>query len=283
MSYGMDPAAWADSAEPGAAPSATAWRSAQQVIRDAAPDLLALQGVGARPALEEFADALASDGLVYPHRAWMDHAGGSGGRLALLSRFPLESVLTVTNLSYSIAGRTVPVLRGVLAAEVAIPDGPLLRAVNIQLKSKTFHSLGQTEMRRNEARLVAQLLAVLEEERPGLPLLLCGALNDDYSSAPVREIRNAADLADLRPADALGAAWTAFDSDEDAYRRFDYLLANAPLRANHVPGKSGIPPPVGSAARRPLLAVFRKRDAGDARFPGTGGREDRERSAPVNP
>jgi hypothetical protein len=114
-------------------------------------------------------------------------------------------------------------------------------------------------MRRNEARLLSHLLEAFTADRPERPLLVCGVLNDHVSSAPVRAIRVAGGLIDLRPVDPLGAAWTSFDPDDDVYRRVDYLLANDVLAARLAPGKCAVlspslPPEAG--AHRPLYAVF---------------------------
>ena len=206
------------------------------------PDILAVQEMGNPIVFRRFRDALARRGLRYSHAEYL-RRGHSEHNLAVLSRFPVAARGSTLDPAYTIRGETVPLLRGIVHVEIELPSGYGLHLLSAHLKSKVYHPLGQTEMRRNEARLLRAHIEDVLAADPDANLLLAGDLNDDPGSAPLALLRGAppASLTDLRPADALGHAWTWHGAEEDRYCRFDFLLASPGLLAEWVPGKTGIP------------------------------------------
>ncbi len=234
-----------------------------EVIRRANPDILVLQELGDASTLTDLRNRLRAAGLDYPHYNHLDIAA-SYVTLGLLSRYPITGSEPLTNLFYSIQGRTFPVLRGFQQVDIEA-GGATFRIVNVHLKAKTFHEAGQTEMRRNEARLLATQLRRLEREHPGKPTLVCGDFNDAYSSAAMRELiaQDNLALADLPLADPQGDRWTHYYQREDGYARIDYMLVNPAMQARWIEGKSGVirdSLTYRASDHRPIFAVFQIKD-----------------------
>ncbi|MBR6022832.1 MAG: endonuclease/exonuclease/phosphatase family protein [Kiritimatiellae bacterium] len=199
-------------------------------VADADPDILILQGMGPGDALDVFHAALVRAGLQpYPRLAVLA-ADRSPSNLAFLSRIPVSSDTPILEDYYSIGPDRFAVQHGFLDLRFE-PEGitPPFRILAADLKDKVFHASGQTEMRRNEARLLANHVRAAFRADPDARLLVCGSFNDTPDSAAVRVILDPAlGLADLRPLDSFGRSWTSVSSN-DSCERSDYLLASPSL------------------------------------------------------
>jgi endonuclease/exonuclease/phosphatase family metal-dependent hydrolase len=186
--------------------------------------------------------------------------------MAVLSRFPFASTQSRTNETYSIGEeKDIPVARGFIDLTIKVNPDTTLHLMTAHLKSKVFHELGQTEMRRNEARLLGKLVRQTLKDDPDANLLVVGDLNDYPESRAVREVIGIGTplLTDLRPTDEVGDSWTYYRSSRDEYSRIDYMLASERLRQKLVPPKTRAVrhPSMNTASdHRPLIAVF---DAGN--------------------
>lgn len=200
------------------------------VVRSIPPDVLILQGMASADAFDAFQKALAGAGLdPYPHAALFKAAAPPS--LAYLSRIPVAADLSHADDSYTIGPERLPVQHGFLDITLAPPGGRPLRILAADLKDKEFHPLAQAEMRRSEARLLANHVRAALRDDPSARLLVCGALHDSPSSAALRTLLDAsktAPLADLRPADPFSHAWTC-QLPDDSCERSDYLLASPAL------------------------------------------------------
>lgn len=228
------------------------------------PDILAVQEIGPGPFLEEFRTDLRNRGLDYPYVESVFRPGTDVG-LAVLSRYPIVARAPHTEDSYRIGSTNLPVLRGFVDVGIEVSPTYRFRLIVAHLKSKVYHPLGQTEMRRNEARLLANHIRHALAETPDLNLLVVGDLNDSPGSAPVEEILGdgTARLYDLRPADAVGDVWTHRGAGIDIYSRIDYLLASPAMVPEFVRKRSRAvrDPDVAAASdHRPIFAVFTARD-----------------------
>lgn len=231
-----------------------------EVIASERPDILAVQEIGNPSIFEEFRFGLRNRGLEYSHAAYLQR-GQSELNMAVLSRFPIETTWRHLDDRYSMGEAQLPVLRGFLECEIVVTTNYRLRLIVAHLKSKVFHQLGQTEMRRNEARLLNKLVRSRLRENPDMNLLVVGDMNDVYSSAALREITggNQPVLFDLRPQDALGDVWTRFEAGDDSYTRIDYLLASEGLRPEYRPALSHAvrhPALAKASDHRPLVGFF---------------------------
>lgn len=232
-----------------------------EIIRHASPDILAIQELGDAGSMETLRERLRSVGADYPYH---DHVVGDGNHvsLGLLSRFPIVAREPITNLTYTIQDQTFPVLRGFQTVDLETSGGLRIRVVNVHLKSKMFHEAGQTEMRRNEARLLATQLRRMAKADPALHLVVCGDFNDGYNSAAMRELLNQENLAieDLRLTDPQGDRWTHYFRRDQTYARIDYILVNPAMKQRWVEEKSGIvrdPRTYAASDHRPVIATFK--------------------------
>ena len=250
------------------------------IIARERPDVLAVQEVGNPTVFEEFRYALKEAGLDYPHAEYLQR-GQSEQNLAVLSRYPITDRQPRTEDRYSLGEAQVAVLRGFIDVEIQVRPDYKLRLLVAHLKARVFHALGQTEMRRNEARLLNKHVRAHLKENPGINLLVVGDMNDTYSSAALREIMGKQQqfVRDARPADEVGDVWTYFEPGEDEYSRIDYLLVSEGLWPELVPDRTrAVRHPLNLLAsdHRPILGIFKAREcapSGASPFPGASGTE----------
>ncbi len=224
------------------------------------PDVLAVQEMGGEISFGHFCEALRAAGLDYPYAELLQR-GSIEVNLAVLSRFPFLSVQHHTNDWYSIGPAKVPVARGFLDVTIQVNPGYQFRLLSAHLKSKVYSPLGQTEMRRNEARLLNKNVRAILKENPEINLLVVGDMNDDYNSAPLREVagRRGGELIDLRPVDSVGDAWTCFHGYVDEYSRLDYLFVNQSMLPEVVKKRNRVvrdPLTARASDHRPVVGVF---------------------------
>jgi endonuclease/exonuclease/phosphatase family metal-dependent hydrolase len=236
-------------------------RALVEVVTRARPDVLALQEMGSEPLLEEFRGKLRTAGLDYPYADYLP-APNTNVNLGVLSMFPIVGRKSVTNETYTIGETTLPVQRGFQALDLQVSTDYRFRLINVHLKSKVFSYHGQTEMRRNEARLLNKHVRRFLADEPGLNLLVVGDFNDQRGSAALREVLGR-ELSDLRPRDQFGDYWTHLWEDEETYSRIDYLLVNTNMLREVVEPKTRAvrdPACAGASDHRPLFGVFVARD-----------------------
>jgi len=241
------------------------------LIAEVEPDVLAIQEIGSPLVFKEFRYALQDAGLTYEHVEYL-RRGTRDKNLAVLSRFPIVSRQSRTDDTYSIGKAEVPVARGFIDVDLQVSDTYTLRLMVAHLKSKVFHALGQTEMRRNEARLLGKHVRNAMKDKPELNLLVVGDMNDTYASAALREIIGKKEkyLVDLRPVDPAGDVWTHFSTQLDAYQRIDYVLASRPILPELVREKTFVvrsPLTHIASDHRPVVAVFKAWDVAVAGSP----------------
>lgn len=246
-------------------------------IRQAAPDILALQEMGDPAAWADFQARLRAAGLDYPHAEYL-RQDPQDRNLALLSRFPIATCRFHTNDTFTIGPGEFPVRRGFIEADIDVHSTYRLRLLVAHLKSKVFHEYGQAEMRRNEARLLANHVRAVLKENPDANLLVAGDLNDNPDSDPIRSLLEYQDkplLFDLRPEDADRDAWT-YREGADTHYRIDYLLASPGLLPEVELDRTCVLDSQGLARasdHRPLLATFFAADRGPESAPDLANRK----------
>ena len=237
-----------------------------EVIRQVSPDILAVEEMGDPAAWAEFKYSLRQAGLDYPHEEYL-RRGKSVLNMAVLSRFPIVASHSHVDDTYTIGPTKFPVMRGIIEIDLAVNSQYRLRLMVAHLKSKVFHSFGQAEMRRSEARLLNNHIRDSLKENPDVNLLVVGDFNDDPSSAALRDIatyKRQRLLHDLRPTDAVGDAWTHREND-DNYHRIDYMLASDGLMPEVIPEKSFVVRSsllLRASDHRPVVATFAAADRG---------------------
>lgn len=234
------------------------------LICEISPDVLAVQELGLEDSLILLQQRLRECGMEYPYRDYLPNPTAFAN-LGVLSRFPITASDPQTNFSYSIKGRQFDVQRGFQQVDIQVGSDFSFRLINAHLKSKLFHESGQTEMRRNEARLLAAHVRRIQKSQPGLPLIVCGDFNDSYRSAAMRELidERDTDLTDLQLEDLYGDRWTHFYRGEQSYARIDYILVNRTMQSLWVQDKSRVirdRRTYQASDHRPIIAVFKAKD-----------------------
>lgn len=247
-------------------------RAALDLIARVRPDVLALQDVGAPSMLADLIEGLRRRGLAYGHSAHLQREGNDDA-LAVLSRFPITRRGLHLDDSFAMGDARLTVRCGFLEAAVEPPGGRPLALMVAHLQDKSFHVRGQTDVRRNEARLLGNHVRRALRECPDEDVLVAGTLNDTPDSAPLREIagERGEHLTDLRPCDRLGDAWTRHDRTTDDHSRTDYLLASPALAARLARDCTCVvrdPLAAVASSHRPLVAVFRTAEGRDMKAGG---------------
>jgi len=193
------------------------------------PDIAVLSEIGSEAALRTLVADLAKGGTPYEFVSMVE--GDDANRhLAVIAKVANAEVRHDTTSTYRIRDRTMRVRRGFAHCVFQWSNGYRLHVIGGHLKSKVFHPLGQTDMRRYEARQLRYLVVAIQKEEPGSNILVLGDMNDTPDSSPVttlisRRSNAENELYDLRPRDATGLVWTHFWADQDTYSRIDYALA----------------------------------------------------------
>ncbi|MBI2517792.1 MAG: endonuclease/exonuclease/phosphatase family protein [Opitutae bacterium] len=206
----------------------------QRVIRDLAPDVLALEEMGTPPFLDELQRDLRKQGADYPHAVVLE-AADPDRHVAVLSKLPFKEVRRHNAVPVTFLGQRDVVKRGVLEVTFATEAGDVTLFV-IHLKSRRTERPDDPEgntQRLAEAEAVRDLVLTRFPEPAAAKFLVCGDWNDTRSSKPVKALarRGKTDLGEiLRATDSRGETWTHFFRREDTYSRIDYLLVSAALK-----------------------------------------------------
>jgi endonuclease/exonuclease/phosphatase family metal-dependent hydrolase len=155
-----------------------------RAIRQASPDVLAVQGMGPPDAWDDFRFRLRQAGLEYRFEEYLSRDDDQELRLAVLSRHPIVSRSPRIRDRYTIGPGQFPVLRGFIELDIEPDPGYRFRLFVAHLKSKRFHEHGQAAMRRTEARQLANHIRASLQENPGLNLLVAGDFSDEPAPAP---------------------------------------------------------------------------------------------------
>lgn len=140
-------------------------RNTAQVIHDVGADIIGLQEIESETALKDLKAELNRQGLYYPYYAFSRSKNGGAVSVALLSRFPIKTIL---NHPVS-ASRE---FRDIMEVKLEI-EGKSLRVFVNHWKSKS----GPESMRVRCAKVLSARLASLA---PSEPFVLIGDFNSDY-------------------------------------------------------------------------------------------------------
>ncbi len=215
------------------------------VIRQAHPDILALEEMGTAPYLEELRRDLATEGLDYPYSTLV--LGPDPDRhVALLSRVPLAQTHSRENISFKLGGATELVKRGLLEADF-VTNGQVWSLYVVHLKSRLTEIASDPESaaeREGEARTLRDLIRQEHTLTAGTgtaaPELVAvvGDFNDAKDAPTLQRFLelNAKPLFLAAAAvDSRGETWTLYYPKADQYEHSDYILlspALAPLQKN---------------------------------------------------
>jgi endonuclease/exonuclease/phosphatase family metal-dependent hydrolase len=238
----------------------------REALRAMNADVVALQEVGGREALQELRTSLEQDGLGYTH--W-EHvtAYDTNIQVAIMSRFPIIARKPYTNDTFLLYGRRMRVGRGFAEVQIQVNSNYVFTLITTHLKSKVPVPEGdQAELREQEAILLRQKIDALLKASPDMNLVVLGDLNDTKDSPAIRTVmgKGRSALVDTRPAERNGddpprITWTHHYAKEDTYSRVDYILLSRGMAREWDAKESLVVtlPNWGMASdHRPVLATF---------------------------
>lgn len=207
---------------------ANSQQACADMLATAAPDIAIFAELGGEESLADLLRRTGDFGERYTYRTIVK-AQDKTRHLAVVSRFAPADVRHDVTSTYNIGDTEVPVRRGFAHCVFTFGSDYTLHVVGAHLKSKVYHYLGQTDMRRYEARQLRYLVNDLIEENPEANVLVMGDMNDSPQSSPIKSIiyrrfGTEKELFDLRPADKYDLVWTHYWDDEDTYARIDYAF-----------------------------------------------------------
>jgi len=234
-----------------------------RVIQDIHPDILGVCEMGPPGEFADFRARLKAAGLDYPAAEYV--AGPDPQRhVALLSRYPIVSSQSLTDVPFQMDGHAEKVRRGILDVTIAV-GAAKLRFIGVHLKSKLRDTWeNEAELRRNEAHLLRAHVDDVLAANPAENLVVYGDFNDTKNEPCLKEVigprGSPTALRDLWLADADGDHWTEYWNTADVYSRIDFILVTGPLlRAVDKPRSYVYRSPYWNTAsdHRAVVALFR--------------------------
>lgn len=203
-------------------------------LAEIAPDVLGLCEVGDAQDVAEIQGRLKEAGLDLPHLETC-HGGDPTRGLMLLSRFPIVSRASQTDLKYRIGGMTLPMQRGILDATVEVQAGFKVRFLGVHLKSmREVPEADQALMRKHEARLLREHMDSILAADLKVKMLCYGDFNEHRNGIAIATVMGGrsspALMAEVPLADTQGQVWTHFWDAADTYSRLDYVFCSRSLR-----------------------------------------------------
>ena len=170
------------------------------------PDVLALEEMGSRSALEELRGSLGAQGLEL---GYWEHVAGfdTNIHVAVLSRFPFTARRSHTNEDFLLGGRRFRVSRGFAEVDVQVSTNFAFTLLAAHLKSRrTLAEADESELRLEEAKRLREKIDARLAANPDLNLVVLGDFNDTCDSRPIRVLigRGRHKLIDSRPAERNG-------------------------------------------------------------------------------
>ncbi|MFO1481835.1 MAG: endonuclease/exonuclease/phosphatase family protein [Verrucomicrobiaceae bacterium] len=199
------------------------------------PDILGVCEIGNADDLADLQKRLKAAGIDLPHTE-LAHGGDETRRLALLSRLPIKTRNSQTDLKYQIGTQTLPFQRGILDVTIAITPTFDLHCVGVHLKSmREIEEADQAQMRRNEARLLRKHLDSIFTQERGARILAYGDFNEHRNETAIGEIMGSPRTSDTAMLDVWlkdknGEVWTHFWDTADTYSRLDYCFFSRVMR-----------------------------------------------------
>lgn len=207
----------------------------RQVISAIAPDILAVEEMGAQAYLDDFQRELKQGGQDFPHAVVLE-AGDADRHVALLSKLPFKEVKRHTQVPITYFGKADIVKRGVLEVIFATSEGDLSVFV-IHLKSKRTERPDDPEgllQRTAEAEAVRDLVLSRYPDPAKAKFIVTGDWNDTRGTRPIKALQKKGDtvIGELVfTPDSRGHVWTHYFRREDSYSRIDYLMASPGLKS----------------------------------------------------
>lgn len=219
-------------------------RALRAVIRGVNADVLVLQEMGAQAYLDELRRDLKAEGLDYPHAA-LATAADADRHLAVLSKRPLKSVVTHTDLQFTYFGGKETVKRGLLEATVSTESGDVtIFALHLKSRFTERPDDPQSAVRRaGEATAIRDRVLTRFPNPTTARFIVLGDCNDSRSSkaSTFLQKRGKTVISTIVPAtDSRGELWSHAYRREESYSRVDQIFVSPGLKAAVNGGVGGI-------------------------------------------
>ena len=217
----------------------------RQVIKQALPDILAVQEIGTLPFLEELRADLAQQGVHYPyaiHLAGVDQVR----HLAVLSKLAPAAVVKHNDLDFKYQNGRKRVKRGMLELSFKRSDGSVFKLFVVHLKSRWTNVKADPESQQRRSREAEACRNRIIERSYDLGVtdfMIVGDFNDHPASATLRRFyrKGDFDIGALLPAsDSRGEQWTYFYHKQVVYSLVDGFVVSGTLMPEVVAGEGHI-------------------------------------------
>lgn len=203
------------------------------IIAKLNPDIAVLVETSGAAAVAELVAAIKEKGVTYPFSTVVE-AFDQERRIGIIAKVTPAKVEHDTTAYYNLGGKHVFVQRGFGHVIFEWNNGYRLHVVAAHLKSKMFDPLGQTDMRRYEARQLRYLIDGIQKSDKEANILVMGDFNDTPESSPISTVcgrRSGVEkqMFDLRPVDPTNESWTHCWDEADTYSRIDYAFVSHAL------------------------------------------------------
>jgi endonuclease/exonuclease/phosphatase family metal-dependent hydrolase len=199
--------------------------------------------MGSPARFEDFRQRLNEAGLGFIDAEYLK-AFDDDRHLALLSRFPIVTRSSQSNVAFELNGVKERVRRGFLDVTIEVNSGYRLRCVGAHLKSKLPAPGNETLIRRYEAQKLRAYLDSILASDAKVNLLCYGDFNDSRNEPSVQAIAGVRGtplfLDDLPCRDTFGDRWTHYFKTADQYSRIDYLFASPALLPEVISSKCSV-------------------------------------------
>jgi len=217
----------------------------RQVIKQALPDILAVQEIGTLPFLEELRADLGQEGVHYPYAIHL--AGADQVRhVAVLSKFPPMAVVKHNDLDFKYQNSRKRVKRGMLELSFERSDGSVFKLFVVHLKSRWTDVQADPESQQRRSREAEACRNRIIERSYDLGVtdfMIVGDFNDHPTSATLRRFyrKGDFDIGALVPAsDSRGEQWTYFYHKQVVYSLVDGFVVSGSLAPQVVAGAGHI-------------------------------------------
>jgi endonuclease/exonuclease/phosphatase family metal-dependent hydrolase len=217
----------------------------RQVIKQALPDILAVQEIGTLPFLEELRADLAQAGVHYPyaiHLAAVDQLR----HVAVLSKLAPTAVVKHNDLDFKYQNGRKRVKRGMLELSFERSGGSVFKLFVVHLKSRWTDVKADPESQQRRSREAEACRNRIIERSYDLGVtdfMVVGDFNDHPASATLRRFYRKGDfnIGALVPAsDSRGEQWTYFYNKQVVYSLVDGFIVSGPLMPDVVAGDGHI-------------------------------------------
>ena len=206
-----------------------------ETIRRLDADVLALQEVESRGFLQQFVNQFL-EGAGYRHVVHIEGNDLRGIDVALLSRFPVDSVTSYRHVAFEDeAGHQRHFSRDLLRATILPPRGQSFEVWCVHLKSNANEPQTSEPIRWAEVQQIRQIYDRTLAADPQARILLLGDMNDTLDSRSLRSLLSS-------PQHALQTLLQQLPAEQQvSYNRgqhsmIDFILASPAMAADYVPG-----------------------------------------------